>query len=96
MSAQDLKEAYGKNNLRSAINAAIRDLYEGAHELIELRTWLNARPESPEKYRTCKTLDRYLLRCENKVREKYGMSPLPIEERTREDGEYQAGTGDAE
>lgn len=91
MSAQDLKEAYGKNNLRSAVNAAIRDLFPGADELITLRTWLNARPESPEKFRTCKTLDRYLLRCENTVREKYGMSPLPIEDPPAEDGEYNVG-----
>ena len=76
MSAQDLKEAYGKGNTRSAINAAIRDQFPGSDELIDLRTWLNARPDSPDKFRTCKTLDRYLLRFENSVREKFGMSLL--------------------
>jgi hypothetical protein len=97
MSAQHLKEAYGKGNTRSALNAAIRDLFPGTNELIDLRTWLNARPDSPEKFRTCRTLDRYLLRCENTVREKYGMSLLPIEDTpAKADDEYQIGSGDSE
>lgn len=91
MSAQELKEAYGKGNLRSAINAAIRDQFPGTDELIELRTWLNARPESPDKYRTCKTLDRYLLKLENNIREKYGMSPIPYENVEENEGGYQVG-----
>ena len=85
MSAQDLKEAYGKNNLRSAINAAIRDLYPGTDELIELRTWLNARPECPEKFRTCKTLDRYLQKLENAVRDKFGLGQIAVDEPENED-----------
>jgi hypothetical protein len=87
MSAQDLKQAYGKGNTRSAINAAIRDLFPGSDELISLRTWLNARPESPDKFRTCKTLDRYLLRLENCVREKYGMNPIPLDN-VEDDDDY--------
>lgn len=73
MAAEDLKEMYGKGNTRSVLNRAIRAEYPGADELIDLRTWLTARPDSQEKYRTCQVLDRYLQTLENEVRAKFGM-----------------------
>ncbi len=67
MSAQDLKEAYGKNNLRSAIKPHTRSVprnrrtYRASH-LAERSA------DSPDKYRTCKTLDR-TCRCSRTLSE---------------------------
>lgn len=88
MSAEDLKNVYGKGNTKSVLNRAIRAEFAGADELIELRTWLNARPESPEKFRTCRVLDRYLQRLENVIRDKFGMGQIELESRD-EDNSYE-------
>lgn len=85
MAAEDLKRAYGDGNTKTILNRAIRAEFPGADELIELRTWLNARPECPEKFRTCKVLDRYLTKLENQIRERYGMNPRPVEAREDDD-----------
>lgn len=79
MSAEDLKNVYGNGSTRSVLNRAIRAEFPGTSELIDLRTWLNARPDCPEKFKTCRVLDRYLRRCENSVRGKFGMAEIPIE-----------------
>jgi hypothetical protein len=88
MSAEDLKNTYGKGNTKSVLNRAIRAEFPGTDELIELRTWLNARPECPEKFRTCRVLDRYLRRCENAIREKFGMTQIELESKD-EDTSYE-------
>jgi hypothetical protein len=88
MSAEDLKNTYGKGNTKSVLNRAIRAEFPGTDELIELRTWLNARPECPEKFRTCRVLDRYLRRCENAIREKFAMTQIELESKD-EDTSYE-------